>query len=96
MLDDENKVTDSIKILTKLASVQMQRRQEIITYIRFHEINQNGEILRDTECLDGVDIEENEDFSEKFLDTKTFIQKYEQVLGPNWDKDNLIYRINTD
>lgn len=96
LLDDENKVTDSIKILTKLASVQMQRRQEIITYIRFHEINQNGEILRDTEYLDGVDIEENEDFSEKFLDTKTFIQKYEQALGPNWDKDNLIYRINTD
>lgn len=96
LLDDENKVTDSIKILTKLASVQMQRRQEIITYIRFHEINQNGEILRDTECLDGVDIEENEDFSEKFLDTQTFIQKYEQVLGPNWDKDNLVYRINTD
>ena len=96
LLDDENKVTDSIKILTKLASVQMQRRQEIITYIRFHEINQNGEILRDTECLDGVDIEENEDFSEKFLDTQTFIQKYEQVLGPNWDRDNLVYRINTD
>lgn len=96
LLDDENKVTDSIKILTKLASVQMQRRQEIITYIRFHEINQNGEILRDTECLDGVDIEENEDFSEKFLDTKTFIQKYEQALGPNWDRDNLVYRINTD
>lgn len=115
LLDDDNKVTDSIKILTKLASVQMQRgeeiityirfhlasvqmqrRQEIITYIRFHEINQNGEILRDTEYLDGVDIEENEDFSEKFLDTKTFIQKYEQVLGPNWDRDNLVYRINTD
>ena len=96
LLDDENKVTDSIKILTKLASVQMQRREEIITYIRFHEINQNGEILRDTECLDGVDIEENEDFSEKFLDTKTFIQKYEQALGPNWDRDNLVYRINTD
>ena len=36
LLDDENKVTDSIKILTKLASVQMQRGEEIITYIRFH------------------------------------------------------------
>ena len=43
-----------------------------------------------------MDIEENEDFSEKFLDTKTFIQKYEQALGPNWDRDNLVYRINTD
>lgn len=95
IVNDKNKVTDSIKILTKLASVQMQRRQEIITYIRFHEINQNGEILKDTESLDYVDIK-TEDFSEKFLDTQTFIQKYEQALGPNWDKDNLIYRINTD
>ena len=90
LLDDKNEKLD--KITTTTAKIQKDTTQSSIIYQRFYEIDSKGKIINDTEKLNNIDIKA----SENFLNTKTFIQKYEQVLGPNWDKDNLVYRINTD
>ena len=90
LLDDKNEKLD--KITTTTAKIQKNTTQSSIIYQRFYEIDSKGKIINDTEKLNNIDIKA----SENFLNTQTFIQKYEQVLGPNWDKDNLVYRINTD
>ena len=90
LLDDKNEKLD--KITTTTAKIQKDTTQSSIIYQRFYEIDSKGKIINDTEKLNNIDIKA----SENFLNTQTFIQKYEQVLGPNWDKDNLVYRINTD
>ena len=90
LLDDKNEKLD--KITTTTAKIQKDTTQSSIIYQRFYEIDSKGKIINDTEKLNNIDIKA----SENFLNTRTFIQKYEQVLGPNWDKDNLVYRINTD
>lgn len=90
LLDDKNEKLD--KITTTTAKIQKDTTQSSIIYQRFYEIDSKGKIINDTEKLNNIDIKA----SENFLNTQTFIQKYEQALGPNWDKDNLIYRINTD
>ncbi len=90
LLDDKNEKLD--KITTTIAKIQKDTTQSSIIYQRFYEIDSKGKIINDTEKLNNIDIKA----SENFLNTQTFIQKYEQVLGPNWDRDNLVYRINTD
>lgn len=90
LLDDKNEKLD--KITTTTAKIQKDTTQSSIIYQRFYEIDSKGKIINDTEKLNNIDIKA----SENFLNTQTFIQKYEQVLGPNWDRDNLVYRINTD
>ena len=90
LLDDKNEKLD--KITTTIAKIQKDTTQSSIIYQRFYEIDSKGKIINDTEKLNNIDIKA----SENFLNTKTFIQKYEQALGPNWDRDNLVYRINTD
>lgn len=90
LLDDKNEKLD--KITTTTAKIQKDTTQSSIIYQRFYEIDSKGKIINDTEKLNNIDIKA----SENFLNTKTFIQKYEQALGPNWDRDNLVYRINTD
>lgn len=90
LLDDKNEKLD--KITTTTAKIQKDTTQSSIIYQRFYEIDSKGKIINDTEKLNNIDIKA----SENFLNTQTFIQKYEQALGPNWDRDNLVYRINTD
>ena len=90
LLDDKNEKLD--KITTTIAKIQKDTTQSSIIYQRFYEIDSKGKIINDTEKLNNIDIKA----SENFLNTQTFIQKYEQALGPNWDRDNLVYRINTD
>ena len=89
LLDDKNKRLD--KIITTTAKIQKNgTTQSHITYQRFYEIDSKGNVIQDKEELNGIAIEADENF----LDTQSFIQKYEQALGPNWDKTNLAYRID--
>lgn len=91
LLDDKNEKLD--KIITTTAKIQKNSTaQSHITYQRFYEIDSKGRIINDTERLNNIDIKA----SEKFLDTQTFKEKYEQVLGPNWDRKKLSYEMNRD
>lgn len=88
LLDDKNKRLD--KIITTTAKIQKNDTIQHIIYQRFYEIDSKGNVIQDKEELNGIAIEADENF----LDTQSFIQKYEQALGPNWDKTNLAYRID--
>ncbi|STO98066.1 hypothetical protein [Helicobacter canis] len=89
LLDDKNKRLD--KIITTTAKIQKNgTTQSHITYQRFYEIDSKGNVIQDKEELNGIAIEADENF----LDTQSFIQKYEQALGSNWDREKSAYKVD--
>lgn len=92
LIDDKGNITDKIKIVKKSVDVEIKPNTSFIEYARFYEINMDGKILANQEMLN-----KNEMSGKEFLlNTKTFIQKYEQALSPNWDRKNLAYKIDID
>lgn len=89
LLDDKNEKLD--KIITTTAKIQKNgTTQSHITYQRFYEIDSKGSVIQDIEKLNGIAIEADENF----LDTQSFIQKYEQALGSNWDREKSAYKVD--
>lgn len=89
LLNSNNEKLD--KIITTTAKIQKNNTiQSHITYQRFYEIDSKGKVINDTEKLNDTNIKANE----AFLDTQTFIQKYEQALKPNWDREKIAYKMN--